>query len=181
MKDEAIDPRARLYLDPRDYQDQWMMYYENLPGLPNVLDLCEDEILFEMRLALVFRFGHVLCGGSVLSMRTYIIEVHLNDVFAWGCSDSECIGSEEELAQLYCEWKADRAWGPVKWACIKRMQRPQGPVEADMRKAGVWCERMESLPPNTQDAQVHALIALASRQQEKKGDTANPDSEAKTS
>ncbi len=42
----------------------------------------------------------------------------------------------------------DSSWGSLKWCCIKRNERPQIPIEEDMKKVGAWCEKMESLPIN---------------------------------
>ncbi len=73
--------------------------------------------------------------------------VNCNDVFAWGCADGEDI-SPDEIKDLFFMVVENNAWGSLKWCCIKRNERPQIPIEEDMKKAGVWCERMEALPIN---------------------------------
>jgi len=74
-----------------------------------------------------------------------------SDIFAWGCADAECV-TDEELPDLYAAWKADNKWGAAKWCCLKRNQKPQAPVERDMRADGAWDEAMEALPENRYDA-----------------------------
>jgi hypothetical protein len=88
------------------------------------------------------------------------LNVNCNDIFAWGCADGEEI-EHAEIQALYDLWLADRNWGPVKWCAIKRNQKPQPPIIASMKKAGVWDEVMEGLGANYQDAEVSAAFARA--------------------
>jgi hypothetical protein len=78
------------------------------------------------------------------------IHVSCNDIFAWGCSDSEDI-PYKGIEPLYRMWRADPAWGAAKWCCIQRNEQPQRPVAEAMKKAGAWDETMANLPPNGYD------------------------------
>jgi len=62
--------------------------------------------------------------------------VNCNDVFAWGCADSEEI-SVDEIESLYRMWKHNAEWGAALWCMIKRREMPQSPVADAMRKDGV--------------------------------------------
>jgi len=65
------------------------------------------------------------------------IHVGCNDVFAWGCADSEDLkhGEMKELVEMYVK---DPIWGAAAWCIKKRKCMPQKPVEDAIRKAGVW-------------------------------------------
>jgi hypothetical protein len=95
--------------------------------------------------------------GRSRGEETVGVFVGANDVFAWGCADAECL-PYGEIAGLFKAWHGDKEWGVIKWLCRRRNQRPQGPVEKEMREAGVWDEGMEAIGANTMDAEVHALM-----------------------
>jgi hypothetical protein len=63
--------------------------------------------------------------------------VNCNDVFAWGCADSEDI-TYDKVGELYEMWKKDPIYGTAAWCIRKRKMMPQKPVEEAMRKAGIW-------------------------------------------
>lgn len=85
-------------------------------------------------------------GKGALEGPTTALFVNCNDVFAWGCADAEAL-PYDEILPLY---RASRKnWGATKWCCLRRKQRPQAPVEADMRRAGAWDEELEALPRRT--------------------------------
>ena len=88
--------------------------------------------------------------------------VNCNDIFAWACADAEQL-DYDGIQGLYDLWFADRSWGAAKWCAMKRNQKPQPPVIAAMRKAGVWDDTMEKLGSNTQDAEVQAAFAAMNR------------------
>ena len=69
------------------------------------------------------------------------IAVECNDVFAWGCADAEeLLYSElEEVAKAHIK---DPVWGIAAWCIKKRKQRPQKPVEVDMRAAGYDIDKL---------------------------------------
>lgn len=101
--------------------------------------LLEDNILFCNS-----REYNDLFGGKG---ETIVLFVNCNDVFAWGCADAEDI-KLEELPNLYRLWLENKRWGSTKWVCQKRNEKPQEPIENDMKKEGVWDEKMEALPEN---------------------------------
>lgn len=76
---------------------------------------------------------------------TTVLFVNCNDVFAWGCADSEPI-TDEEIPNLYRFHAADNKWGSLKWVCQKRNLQPQMPIIRDMKLEGVWDDMMENLP-----------------------------------
>lgn len=82
-----------------------------------------------------------------LQQETVVLFVNCNDVFAWGCADSETL-PYDQIECLFRMWHADRKWGADKWCCKQRDQKPQKPVEDQMRADGSWDDTMESLSPN---------------------------------
>jgi len=70
-----------------------------------------------------------------------------SDVFAWGCADAEEVPFHR-LQALYDMWHRDRIWGPAVWAMQQRKQMPQPPVEARIRKDGIWDLDSMGLRPN---------------------------------
>lgn len=75
------------------------------------------------------------------------INVNCNDIFAWACCDSETI-DYGDIQGLYDAWLENHIWGPAKWCAIKRNLKPQAPVIEEMKKAGVWDEKMDALNDN---------------------------------
>lgn len=75
-----------------------------------------------------------------------------NDIFAWGCSDTEEVEFDELpiIAQFVRE---DKFWGVIKYVCHKRREKPQKPVIKNMKTAGVWDQLLEDLPDNYYDTQ----------------------------
>jgi hypothetical protein len=73
------------------------------------------------------------------------LHVNCNDIFAWGCADSEDIrcGELKDLTDLYLK---DEAWGAAVWCIKKRRQMPQAPVAKDMREAGYNLEELIATP-----------------------------------
>lgn len=64
--------------------------------------------------------------------------VNCNDVFGWGCADSEDV-TYSEINELYHDfWQKDPVWGPAAWCIKKRRRLPQPPVAKRMREAGIW-------------------------------------------
>jgi hypothetical protein len=65
------------------------------------------------------------------------VSVNCNDVFAWGCSDSDPL-PHSEIKPLYQMWRKDPRHGAEIWCIIKRKHMPQRPVEKSIRSGGVW-------------------------------------------
>lgn len=86
---------------------------------------------------------------------TTVIFMSCNDVFAWGCADGDTL-LNDEIKPLFMMWHADKVYGPMRWICIKRDEKPQSPIVKDMKKAGVWDDVMEALPDNSYDAYMRA-------------------------
>ena len=104
-------------------------------------------------------------------------------MFAWGSADSEDTGSIARshaaddsnpiyhLLRLVLEYPR---WGAAIWCCLKRNQKPQKPVEADMKKHGEWPPELDAIGENTMDAEVQANMAvLAAQIREEKSDGSN--------
>lgn len=106
--------------------------------------LLEEEILF----ANSFPFSYKKDGKS--EGETIVLFVNCNDIFAWACAEGETL-SYNEVKDLYKMWEKDKKWGSSKWCCIKRNEKPQGPVANAMKKDGSWDETMEKLPDNYYD------------------------------
>ena len=103
---------------------------ENLDEEEMLAKLLEGRVLFASAL-----------GGTV---QLYVL---CNDVFAWACADLEDL-PYDKIGSLYCSWKNDATWGAIKWCCRHRNEKPQGPIERDMRADGSWDDEMEGLRPN---------------------------------
>lgn len=65
------------------------------------------------------------------------ISVLCNDVFAWGCTDSETI-TIEDIGTIWQYYSKDPYWGLCIWCIIKRKELPQKPVYDDIMKRGIW-------------------------------------------
>jgi hypothetical protein len=111
----------------------------------------------------VFPFQGKLADSST----TVGVAFCCNDVFAWASADAETISTIDELKEIYKAWKSG-GWGTTKWACKKRGERPQPPVEKQMREAGEWDEAMEALPLNRTDKETQAMFAQAAAKQKAK-------------
>jgi hypothetical protein len=107
----------------------------------------DDYFDDEKALSELLADGVLFCNSGA---RTTVLYVNCNDVFAWGCADAEDFLTDE-IRPLYRMWVANRIWGPVRWVCLKRNQKPQAPVERDMRAAGQWDDAMETLRENVYD------------------------------
>lgn len=101
--------------------------------------------------------GLLLTHGDLVALRAMDSEgedtiglfVNCSDVFAWGCADCEPAplvgwGEDEDFWRLYEMARTD--WGSAKWVALKRKLRPQKPVEARIRKLGLWDDEWDSLP-----------------------------------
>jgi hypothetical protein len=65
------------------------------------------------------------------------LHVNCNDVFWWGCADSENI-THSEIHDLYEHFRKDQSWGPAIWCIKKRKQIAQKPVEESIKRGGIW-------------------------------------------
>jgi hypothetical protein len=92
-------------------------------------------------------FPYAYNEGDKLHPATITLFVNCSDTFAWGCTDGENI-TLDEIEDLYKMWRASPIYGPTKWVCIKRNEKPMKPLEESMKKAGIWDPKMESLKPN---------------------------------
>ena len=90
--------------------------------------------------------------------RTVVLYVGCNDVFAWGTSDAETL-PHNQIPVLFEMWRKDRIYGPVKWCMLRRNQKPQKPMEHQMRRAGAWDDECERIGENTMDAEAQAQFA----------------------
>lgn len=89
------------------------------------------------------------------------LNVGCNDIFAWASADAQGL-QYREIEPLYRMWQKDRGWGPAVWCMIKRNEKPQPPVEREMRTGGIW-EAFDldsfKLGENHTDAEVQAMFA----------------------
>lgn len=110
----------------------------------------------ELALAELLKEGVVFCNSmdymydNKKAGHTIVLFVNCNDIFAWALADGEDLPLEE-LKNLYSMWKEDNRWGPAKWCCKRRNERPQGPVARDMVLSGSWEDWMYDLKENGYD------------------------------
>jgi hypothetical protein len=113
----------------------------------------ENEALAHLLLAnVVFcnQREYVEIDGTIAGSTT-VIFMCCNDVFMWACADGEAL-LNDDIKPLFLAWHADKHFGPTRWVCIKRQEKPQGPIVTGMKNAGVWDDVMEALPDNLVDA-----------------------------
>ncbi len=104
-----------------------------------LVTLLQDEIVFANERDLVFE-------GRPAG-RTVVLFVLCNDLFAWGCADSEDLPLSE-VGPLYKAHRDDPEWGVTRWCCRQRGVQPQAPIRKMMKDAGVWDDDMASLATN---------------------------------
>jgi hypothetical protein len=106
-------------------------------------DIWQDEVEFKLAHLLINTV--IFCNngwfykdkGEPWKEDAVSLHVNCNDVFAWGCADSEDITSTE-IHDLYKMWRRDPSWGPAVWCMMKRKLMPQKPVEKMIRDAKIW-------------------------------------------
>jgi hypothetical protein len=108
----------------------------------------DDELLEDSWEEIESKVCHLLAEGVLLLSDGWwkkdwpkgniTVHVNCNDVFAWGCADSEDV-TFSEINQLYSMWKKDPIWGSAIWCIKKRNQPPQEPVKQEIMEAGIWC------------------------------------------
>lgn len=132
---------------------------------------CSEEVLLGVLLCDEVCFVNerecsMTLNGHRFDNETTVVFVACNDVFAWATADGDDLPNDEILP-LYKLWRENADWGPAKWSCLRRKEKPQRPVEKRMRQAGIWDEAMEALPPNRYDAwcqerrDAHVAVATA--------------------
>lgn len=97
-----------------------------------------------LAIAELLQEGEVYCISHGDGLRICVL---CNDLFMWGFADGEDLEATD-IEILYRMHADDPVWGTSKWCCLHRKQRPQKPIEDDMRRDGVWDDAMEALPPN---------------------------------
>ena len=65
------------------------------------------------------------------------IHVNCNDIFAWGCADSEDL-LHEEIKALFDHVVKDPDHGAAVFCIKKRKAKPQAPVYEILKKQNVW-------------------------------------------
>ena len=99
----------------------------------------------EQELEALHEIGWTLSEEWIMEHVIYNRGFHFlcNDIFDWGCADSERITVEDLPAiSAACEEAADNgddtlAWGPLLWIARKRGRRPQGAAYALMPES-LW-------------------------------------------
>lgn len=107
-----------------------------------ILELLKAKILFSNFFRYSFHHENDIAG------KTICLFVNCNDLFAWGCADSEEVSSSEELHELYEEYKKDPQYGVDFWCCKKRDLQPQKVIKDIWKKNSVWNDDLEKLRPN---------------------------------
>jgi hypothetical protein len=119
-----------------------------------------EHVFFDEDVALAYLLldGVVFCNqrkylnidGTTAGYVT-VIFMNCNDVFIWACADGEAL-INDDIKPLFLAWHTDKHYGPLRWVCIKRQEKPQSPLVRDMKAAGFWDDVMEALPENTFDS-----------------------------
>ena len=68
---------------------------------------------------------------------TIYLGVNCNDVFVWGCADSEEM-FYEDIEDVFDHFMKDRDWGTEIWCIKKRKMLPQRPVYESIMSKGIW-------------------------------------------
>ncbi len=114
-------------------------------------EYCNDELALSILLKNDILFcnerRYAEYNNDKLLGSTIVLFVLCNDIFSWGCADAEDLPMNE-IPHLYKMWKADEKWGPAKWCCLRRKEKPQYPVAEAMKKDGSWDNAIEKLPEN---------------------------------
>lgn len=118
------------------------------------------EMIFEKELALsalllkekVFLNNHWwIADWPDDAKQTFGINVFCNDVFMWGCSDSEELNFSD-LQDLWEHHVKDLDWGTEVWCIKKRKQMPQKPVYLAIMSSNIWDLDNMNLKPNYYDS-----------------------------
>lgn len=124
-----------------DEDVEWMMRWEpreNYPEKP------ATEVMFEKEKALaLLLINDVIFLNSHWWEKEWLEEaqkltslnVNCNDVFAWGCADSEEV-MYCQLKDLYDLWRRHPGFGHELWCMLQRKEMPQRPVAESIRNAG---------------------------------------------
>ena len=107
----------------------------------------EDELIdafpneIEYRLAILLLEDVIFCNNGHWNEKWpkdhVTLHVNCNDIFYWGCADSEDV-THDEIKELYDMHKKDPSLGSAAWCIKKRKQMPQGPVIELFKKSGLW-------------------------------------------
>ncbi len=105
---------------------------------------CDD---IEYKLARLIMEHEIFCNngwwykeeGKPWQEDAITLHAGCNDIFAWGCADSEDV-KHGDVNDIYAFWKHDPDHGVAAWCIMKRKQMPQRPVEKMFRehKAHLW-------------------------------------------
>jgi hypothetical protein len=104
----------------------------------------------EMAVAELLSAEKIVIGGLIEYENDKSIaslDVIANDVWMWGCSDSEPLPINE-IKNLWLMYKENKIWGDVWWSCKQRNMQPQEPVRIVMIKNNAYPEWMNDLGKN---------------------------------
>lgn len=142
-----LGPKESERMDFKHYKD-----FTDLEWEPNdfwtIWEDGEEWFAYDNAVMILLAESILFVGLGALDKKSLELFVSANDIFAWGCADSEPT-NVHELQDLVMYWFSDPDWGLIKWCCIHRNEQPQYPIKRDMKTAGVWDEDMESLPENS--------------------------------
>jgi hypothetical protein len=153
---QAGDSVSQLSEMLDDWERQSPQTEENAIFSVDGKEYCDETLA----LAALLLADHILVFKN--EDKTLSLHVNCSDLFAWACADSEPL-LFDDLPILYK--LRNEKWGISKWCCKKRNEKPQKPIEDEMKLEGVWDEEMEALPENTMDSEVKASFYSAAKQQ----------------
>jgi hypothetical protein len=95
--------------------------------------MCSEELALAQLLA-----DDVLLPFQLKDSRgapTTALFVNTSDDFAWACADCEPLPNDE-IPNLYSMHVADRTWGALRWACLRRNQQATGTAQESNDRGG---------------------------------------------
>lgn len=75
---------------------------------------------------------------------TVVMFVNCNDLFEWGCCDSESF-QYSEIRDIWDAWSKSGRDGVLRWIALKRKCRPQSAIEKEWKAIGFWDSELEAL------------------------------------
>lgn len=126
--------------DRTEWEDGWNAYKKELiDRVKRIKDYLKDKPALER----MINSGTIDLSVDKQEIAPYYIS---SDIFAWGYADAEDL-TEDELKEenlLKIEAAFNEDYGVVRFHCRRYNEKPQWPIEKDMRQAGCW--DLEDLP-----------------------------------
>lgn len=103
-----------------------------------------SEMLSEPNLLFIGGDSGPFFNTSTPDRNAVCVYINCNDLFYWGCADSEPL-PHDKIEEAWRGWKAGDC-SLNKIACVQRGMQPQNPIVEQMKKDGEWDNGFEALP-----------------------------------